>query len=69
MGEFTAVFTASARDDSGGIGIEALLRHVSGVVNEIERFKAERQAEAVRAARAHLTVIHSDKRLQKHRTA
>ena len=69
MGEFTAVFTASARDDSGEIGIEALLRHISGVVDEIERFKAERQAEAVRAARAHLTVIHSDKRLPKHRTA
>ena len=65
----SAVVTAAALEDSGEIGIEALLRYVSGVVDEIESFKAERQAEATRAARARLTVIYADKRFQKHRTA
>ena len=65
----SAVVTAAALEDSGEIGIEALLRYVSGVVDEIESFKAERQAEATRAARARLTVIYADKRFGKHRTA
>lgn len=66
MGESAAFVTAPARSETG---VEALLRHISGVVDEIERLKAERCAEAMRSARAHLTVAYADKRLQKHRTA
>ena len=69
MGELTAVLATPARGDSGEVGIEVLLRHVSSVVGEIEQFKAERQAEAIRAARARLTIVHADKRSPKRRTA